>query len=172
MSRTAGALVALCCAAIAGCAPTATFVSPDPPPGVTVETVFGKSVPAVTAAFEKAMRRTDVTLQQRPPGGGAVVGTRQQVPYVGEGVDVPAPGALPVYRVTAVVTERRDTRVRASVDVICPACDGVTPYEWEYPTNLLRAVVEKARDILQERGHQVAYPPRHRPAKWRPAKHP
>jgi len=161
------AFAACVAGALAGCAPSATFVSAEAPPNAAVDVAFANGIPAVSDALRRAMGRSGITVK---PGldDARVVGVRQQVPYVGAGATDPAPGELPVYRVTATVTRREVTRVRAIVEVLCPACDGTTPYEWEYPTDVLRHVIDGAREILRERGGRVAYPPRHRPARWRP----
>jgi hypothetical protein len=167
MNRLAGVIAVLPWVA-AGCASTSTFVSVEPPPGAVVEASFTSGAPEVVDALLKAMSKAGLTVDVRGEGGDRVVGVRQQVPFVGKGTTAPAAGALPVYRLTAAVTSRGQTLVTASVEVLCKSCDGETPYEWEYPTDLLRTVIEGACHLLGERGHRVTYPPRHRPAEWRP----
>jgi hypothetical protein len=116
------------------------------------------------------MLRSGLTLFPGEGDPDALIASRQQVPYVGRGAGPPAPGPLPVYRVTATITRQDDTHVRVSLDVVCPACNGKVPYEWQYPGDLLREVLDGARRILSEKDARVSYPPRHRPARWRPPK--
>jgi hypothetical protein len=102
-----------------------------------------------------------------------VVGTKQQVPYVGDGAGAPAEGPLPVYRLRATIARRgSDTHVRATIAAVCQTCDGKTPYEWEYPGDLLRKVLEGARRDLNEKRVRVSYPPRYKPVRWRPPRRP
>jgi hypothetical protein len=156
----------------AGCAPSATFVSTEPPPQVEVVADFTSSSTAVTSALRRAMIRSGITLEAAGPERNRVVGVRQQVPYVGGGAVDPAPGRLPFYSVTGVVTVDEQTRVRLTVDARCQTCDGSTPYEWEYPVDVLRAVLERTREALGEGRLRVEYPRRYKPAKWQPPREP
>ena len=161
----AGAFITV---ALGGCGGTATFVSATPPPDVSADAWFSSSVPAVKRAVASAMLRAGLTLF---PGEGDVdtlIGSKQQVPYVGKGGGEPAPGRLPVYRVTATFTRQGDTHVRMSIDVLCPTCNGKFPYEWQDPSDLLRDVFDGARRTLNEKQTRVSYPPRYRPVRWRP----
>ncbi|MFH1690833.1 MAG: hypothetical protein ABIE42_11475 [Candidatus Eisenbacteria bacterium] len=155
--------------ALSGCGAPATFVSTTPPPDMTAEAWYGSSVPEVRAAISKAMRGARIAISPDAGGAGTIVGTKQQVPYVGRGAGEPAPGRLPVYRVRTTITRPGDvTHVRASIEVVCPSCGSKTPYEWEYPGNLFRDIFEGTRRILSDRKARVSYPPRHEPVRWRP----
>ena len=166
--RPAALLLLLTFPFLTSCAPSATFVSAEPPHDVEVSASFTSGAPAVTNALRLALGRSGITPDPVDAAENRVIGVRQQVPYVGAGASNPAPGQLPVYTVTAVVTPGERTHVRLSVIVQCPACDGSTPYEWEYPVDVVRNVLERTRRMLGERGTTVDYPPRHRPTAWRP----
>ncbi len=155
--------------ALGGCGGTATFVSAMPPPQVSADAWYESSVPAVGAAVRQAMLDARITVDPASGDSATVVGTKQQVPYVGKGAGEPAPGPLPVYRVTATITSQGDTHVGASVDVLCPTCIGKVPYEWEYPGDVLRGIFDRASELLNEKGVRVSSPPRHKPVRWRPA---
>jgi hypothetical protein len=167
---TGSAMLAL---ALSGCGAAATFTSAVPPPDATAEAWYRSDAPAVRSAIVRAMRDAMITVDPASGDAGTVVGTRQQVPYVGEGGVEPAAGPLPAYRLR-VTTARRatDTHVLATVSAVCRTCDGKTPYEWEYPGDLLKDVLEGAREILGEKRVRVSYPPRHRPVRWRPPRRP
>jgi len=155
--------------ALGGCGGTATFVSATPPPQVSADAWYVSSDPVVRDAIWQAMLAGRIVVDPARCDSATVVGTKQQVPYVGEGADEPAPGPLPVYRVTAIITNQGDTHVQASVDVLCPNCGGKVPYEWEYPVDVLRDIVNGAREFLGEKRVHASYPPRHEPVRWRPA---
>ena len=154
--------------ALGGCGGTATFVSATPPPQMSAEAWYRNSVPAVRAAVRQAMLDARIMVDPAAGDDATVVGKKQQVPYVGKGAGEPVPGPLPVYRITATITTQGDTYVRASVDVLCPTCNGRVPYEWEYPGDVLRDIFDAASGILNERRGQVSYPPRYKPVRWRP----
>jgi hypothetical protein len=157
--------------ALSGCGAAATFISTTPPPDKTAEAWYGSPVWEVEAAIKQAMRGARIAVDPAAGGPGVVVGTKQQVPYVGRGAGEPAPGPLPVYRVRTVITRPGDvTHVGASIEVVCPSCGSTTPYEWEYPGDLFRDIFEGARRVLSDRGARVSYPPRHEPVRWRPPK--
>ncbi len=156
--------------ALSGCGSTATFVSVTPPPQVSADAWYESSVPAVRDAVWQAMLAGRIAVDPDRSDGTSVVGTKQQVPYVGSGAGEPAPGPLPVYRITATITNQGDTHVRASIDVLCPTCGDNVPYEWEYPVDVLRDIVNGAREFLGEKRVRASYPPRRKPVRWRPAK--
>ncbi len=167
----AAALVGGLCllATLNGCGGAATFVSTEPPPDVTAEAWYTSSVPQVKAAIGRAMRGARVAVDPDAGGAGTIVGTKQQVPYVGTGAGAPAAGPLPVYRVAVTVRRQGDlTHAGASIEVVCPSCGSETPYEWQYPGDLFRDIFERTRRILSDRGGRTSYPPRHEPVKWRP----
>ena len=169
--RTLVAALAVCAflpVALGGCGGPGTFISATPPPDVSADAWYKSSVPAVRAAIRQAMLNARITVDPAGDDAGAVVGTKQQVPYVGKGAGEPAPGPLPVYRFSVTITRQGDTHVRTSVDVVCPTCGGKVPYEWEYPDDLLRDIFDGARRILSEKRTRVNYPPRYRPVRWRP----
>lgn len=155
--------------ALGGCGGTATFVSAHPPPRVSADAWYESSVPVVRDAVWQAMLAGRIAVDPDRSDGTTVVGTKQQVPYVGKGAGEPAPGPLPVYRITATITDQGDTHVRTSIDVLCPNCSGKVPYEWEYPVDVLRDIVNGAREFLGERRVHASYPPRHEPVRWSPA---
>ncbi len=155
--------------ALGGCGGTATFVSATPPPQMSADAWYRSSVPAVKAAVRQAMLDARIMVDPAAGDDATVVGKKQQVPYVGKGAGEPVPGPLPVYRITATITTQGDTHVRASVDVLCPNCSGKVPYEWEYPVDVLRDIVNGAREFLGEKRVRASYPPRHEPVRWRPA---
>jgi hypothetical protein len=155
--------------ALGGCGGTATFISATPPPQVSADAWYESSVPAVRDAVWQAMLASRIAVDPARCDGATVVGTKQQVPYVGKGAGEPAPGPLPVYRVTAIITKQGDTHVRTSVDVLCSTCSDNVPYEWEYPVDVLRDIVNGAREFLGEKRVHASYPPRHKPVKWHPS---
>jgi hypothetical protein len=151
----------------AGCGGPATFVSPDPPPDTTADAWFLSGVPAVGAAVRQAMTEHGMAIDAAKSSATVVVASRQQLPYVDESSGRPASGPLPAYRVRAVLSRAGETRVRLTIAADCRACDGATPYEWQYPVDLTRRVFERTRAILGERRPRFAYPPRYRPVRWR-----
>lgn len=166
-ARAVPAALFLAAIALAGCGAPATFVSVTPPPDLDADAWYGSSLPAVRTALRRAMVETGLTLGD-DAGEATVVGLRQQVPYVGEGAGDPVPGRLPVYRLTARLSSEGGTRVRVHVSVVCDVCDGATPYEWEYPGDIVRNVFERTRRMLGERHARYACPERYRPPRWRP----
>ena len=163
------AVCAFLSVALGGCGGTATFVSATPPPQVSADAWYESSIPVVRDAVWQAMLADGIAVDPAHCGSATVIGTKQQVPYVGKGTGGPAPGPLPVYRVTATITNQGDTHVRAFIDVLCPSCTGKVPYEWEYPVDILRDLVNGAREFLGEKRVRASYPPRHKPVRWRPA---
>ena len=149
-----------------GCAGPARFVSPEPPPDTTAEAWFASGPPAVRAALVAAMESQGIAIDAAACSPTTVVGVRHQLPYVDETSGGPARGTLPAYRLRAVLERRDHTHVRLTVRVHCPACDGVTPYEWEYPGDVIRRVLDRVRRALGERRPRFAYPARYRPAPW------
>ena len=154
--------------AAGGCGGPATFVSTEPPPDSVAEAWFGLPVTEVRAAVRQAMLDGGLVIDQPASDATTVVGTRQQVPYVGEGAGELAGGPLPLYRVKVVLSRDGRTHVRATAHAVCPTCDGATPYEWEYPGDLVRDILEGAHRRLGDPGARFNYPPRFRPARWRP----
>jgi hypothetical protein len=152
----------------AGCAGPATFVSPDPPNDVRVEAWFPKPIERVRGAVADAMVHSRVSIVAGKSTPTLVVGEKPQLPYIGEDAGAPASGPLPVYRVRAALSRRGvDTHVRVSVDPSCPACDGQTLYEWEYPVELVRNILEGTRSKLGGRAPRISYPPRFVPPRRR-----
>ena len=171
MNRTSGLRVlvagAIVLLLVVGCGGPATFVSPDPPPDTAADAWFLSGVPAVRSALRRAMTEHGMMIDSGESSATAVVGVRQQLPYVDEASGRPASGPLPAYRVRAALSRERETHVRLTVGADCRSCDGVTPYEWQYPGDVTRAVLERTRSILGERRPRFAYPPRYRPIRWR-----
>jgi hypothetical protein len=133
------------------------------------EAWFDSPVQAVRDAMAVAMARAGIAIE----GDDAeLVGVKQQVPHVGRGAGEPAPGPLPVYRIRVTFARDGGTRVRARLEPVCPACNGKTPYVWQYPGDLLRDVFEETRQALGEREARFSYPARHKPVRWRPPKRP
>lgn len=167
-TRAAGLCLIL---TLGGCGAPATFISTTPPPDMTAEAWYGSSVPDVVVAIGRAMRDARIAIDPLGGDAGTIVGTKQQVPYVGPGAGEPAPGPLPLYRVSVSVIRQGDlTHARAAIDVVCPACGSEAPYEWEYPGDLFRDIFEAARRTLSDGGTHASYPPRYRPVRWRPPK--
>jgi hypothetical protein len=148
----------------AGCGP-ATFVSTQPPPDVHAEAWFRSPVAKVESALRQAMSEDGLSLEPED-AAAVVVGVKQQLPYVDEESGQPASGPLPVYRLRATITRADETRVEIVLDPKCVACDGQTPYEWEYPCDVIRSILDRTRRILRENRARVSYPPRYRPARW------
>jgi hypothetical protein len=161
----AGAALALA----AGCAGPSTFVSPEPPARAQVDASFPNDLPAVRLAVTQAM---DLAGLAPLPGEGnptVIVAEKHQLPYIAEDAGAPAAGPLPLYRMRATLSRRGvETHVRIVVQPECPACNGTTPYEWEYPVDLIRRVLERTRSTLGHRGPRIDYPPRFVPRRWRP----
>ena len=161
--------VCVALALLAGCAGPATFVSPEPPREAYVDAVFPRTIERVRVAVREAMIGSGLTIVPEETSRTVVVAERTQVPYIGEDAGAPAAGPLPVYRVRAALSARGpDTHVRVAVVPRCPACDGSTPYEWEYPVDLIRSVLDATRSKLGHRGPRIQYPPRFVPRRWRP----
>ena len=152
---------------LSGCGAPATFTSAVPPPDVTAEAWYESPAPAVSDALAEAMVQAAITIDASASGPGELVGSKQQVPYVGRGAVEPAPGPLPVYRVRMNVDGTGGTHVRANIEVVCPTCSDDVPYVWEYPGHLLRNVFEGAQRLLGEKRVRASYPPRHKPVRWR-----
>jgi len=161
----------IACAAVvlaAGCAGPSTFVSPDPPAGTHAEAWFPKPMERVRQAVAEAMVLAGMSIVPGESTPTAAVAEKPQLPYIGEDAGAPASGPLPVYRMRAVLSRRGvDTHVRVAVEPSCPACDGATQYEWEYPVELIRSVLERARSTLGHRGPRIQYPPRFIPRRRR-----
>jgi hypothetical protein len=166
------AALGIACAAVAlsvGCAGPSTFVSPDPPRGAHVDAWFPEPLERVRFAIGQSMVLAGMTVVPSEDARTVAVAEKHQLPYIGEDAGAPAPGRLPVYRMRAVLSERGvDTHVRVTVEPHCPACNGTTPYEWEYPVELLRDVLERTRSKLGHRGPRIRYPPRYVPPRRRP----
>ncbi len=167
-ARCPALLALLALLAAGGCGGTATFVSAEPPPDSVADAWFGRPVTEVRAAVLQAMLDGGLVIDQSASDAATVVGTRQQVPYVGEGAGELAGGPLPLYRVKVVLSRDGRTHVRATVHAVCQACDGATPYEWEYPGDLVRDILERAHRRLGDSAARFEYPPRFRPTRWRP----
>ncbi|MBD3349817.1 MAG: hypothetical protein GF400_11580, partial [Candidatus Eisenbacteria bacterium] len=162
MTRPAALFAALTVAALAfaGCGGTATFVSTEPPPDTSADAWYASRMAKVRTALTRAMTEAGFSLE--PASSKTVVtGTKQQLPYVDEETGGPAGGPLPAYKMHAVLTRKEKTHVRLAVHPECAACDGATPYEWEYPVDLLRDVLERTRRILGETRPRFAYPRRY-----------
>ena len=162
----AAAVVAL--AAVAGCGGTATFVSAEPPPDTAADAWFLSGVPAVRSALRQAMTEHGMSVDPKTSSPSVVGAFKPQLPHVDEASGAPAAGPLPTYRIRATLSRARETHVRLLVKAECPACDGLTPYEWQYPGDVVRSVFERTRSILGERRPRFAYPPRYRPPRWAP----
>lgn len=152
---------------LSGCGVPATFTSAVPPPDVTAEAWYESPAPAVGDALAEAMVQAAITIDASAGDPRELVGSKQQVPYVGRGAMEPTPGPLPIYRFRMSVDGTGGTHVRANIDVVCPACSDDAPYVWEYPDDLLRNVFEGARELLGEKRIRASYPPRHKPVEWR-----
>lgn len=167
--RTLIVLVACALALACGCGGPATFVSPTPPPGTTGDAWYARPPASVRTALGTAIAESGLVLDDSRTDRNTLVGSRQQVPYVGDGAGELAAGPLPLYRVTVgLSSDGSETHVRATVQVVCSACDGSTPYEWEYPSDVIRSIFEKTRKILGVGKPRYRYPARHVPPKWRP----
>lgn len=165
------AALGVACAALTlavGCAGPSTFVSPDPPRGTHADARFPNKTEEVRLAVTQAMVVAGMSIVPGESTSTATVGEKHQLPYIGEDAGEPAAGPLPVYRMRAVLSRRGvDTHVRVAVEPHCPACNGTTPYEWEYPVELIRTVLERTRKTLGHRGPRIHYPPRFVPRRWR-----
>ncbi len=167
MTGRVAVLVALASLAmLAGCGGPATFVSADPPVTTQAEAWFVSPVAAVQSALRQAMKQEGLETVPAPKDAD-VLGVKRQIPYVDEESGAPADGPLPVYRVAAFLRRNGKTHVRLVLTPECRACDGSTPYEWEYPGDVLRGVLERTRGILSEQGARFVYPERFRPVVWR-----
>ena len=155
---------------IAGCGGVATFVSGSPPPDTTAEAWFARPPGVVRDAIKLAMIDLAMTIDSGESGPAVLVATRDQLPYVGADSSEPAAGRLPFYRVAVALSPAgSDTRVVVTVRGVCPACNGLRPYRWQYPEDVVRAVFERTRDIVNEPHARFAYPRRYRPPAWRPS---
>ncbi|MBD3366607.1 MAG: hypothetical protein GF405_00365 [Candidatus Eisenbacteria bacterium] len=143
--------------AAGGCAGGSTFVSTTPPPDTSGDAWFIADAPRVRNAVARSMQEHGFALDAGT-GGAVVAGTKPQL--VAEGR--PADGR-PVYRLRCIITRQGDTHVRATVAPQCAVCDGTTEFEWEYPADLVRGVLERTRTLLGERRARIDYPPRYRP---------
>ena len=153
---------------VAGCAGPATFVSPEPPHEAHADALFPRTIERVRVAVGEAMVESGLTIVPEGTSRTLVVAEKTQLPYIGEDAGAPAAGPLPVYHLRAALSRRgADTHVRVVVAPLCPACDGSTPYEWEYPVDLIRGVLEKTRSKLGRRGPRIHYPPRFLAPRWR-----
>lgn len=164
-----GLLLAACFMASAGCGGPATFVSPDAPPDTNADAWFASGVPKVRSALQQAMMETGLVPGVGP--AGVVVGKKPQLPYVDEESGEPASGPLPVYELRATLTRPGETRVHVVLHVSCAACNGRTPYEWEYPGDVIRKVLERTKRILRESRTRFEYPVRYRPPPWHRPRH-
>jgi len=154
--------MAVAVASLAGCAGPATFVASEPPPETGVDAWFASPPAKVRGALAQSMIEEGFSVE---PGASpkAVVGTKRQVPYVDEESVEPASGPIPFYALRAVIARDGETHVRLTVHPECASCDGTSLYEWEYPVDLMRDVVERSRKMLREKRPRVVYPPRYRP---------
>lgn len=150
-----------------GCAGPSTFVSPQPPPETHADAWFLSDMPSVHAALRGATVAAGMSIVTEECSATVVVAEKHQLPYIDAEVGAPAAGRLPVYRMRAALSRPGDTHVRVAVRPLCPACDGATPYEWEYPVDLIRTVLEGTRSSLAERRPRLRYPPRYAPPRWR-----
>jgi hypothetical protein len=166
------AALGIACAAVAlaaGCAGPSTFVSPDPPQGAQVEASFPRPIERVRSAIVQSMGAARLSIIVTEGGPTVVVAEKHQLPYIAKDAGAPPTGPLPFYRMRAVLSRRgADTHVRVTVEPSCPACDGTTQYEWEYPVELVRDVLERTRSALGVRGPRILYPPRFVPRRRRP----
>lgn len=156
----------------AGCSGPATFVAASPPPDVTAEAWFASPPVAVHRAMTIAMTDVGMSVDDVGSSAMALAATKNQLPHVSEDSGGPAPGSLPFYRLEAALSRTgSDVHVRATVRGVCQGCDGSTPYVWQYPEDLLRAVFERTRSILGERHVRFAFPGRYRPPAWATPRH-
>lgn len=166
------AALAIACGAAAlsvGCAGPSTFVSPDPPDGAQVDTWFPRPMERVRSAIAQSMSEARLSITVAEGGPTVVAAEKHQLPYIAEDAGAPPTGPLPVYRMRAILSPRSaGTHVRVTVEPSCPACNGTTPYEWEYPVDLIRDVLERTRSALGHRGPRIDYPPRFVPRRRRP----
>ncbi len=166
------AVLGIACTALAlaaGCAGPSTFVSPEPPREAHADAWFPRGMDEVRLAVTQAMALAGMSIVPGENSPTVAVAEKHQLPYIAEDAGAPPAGPLPVYRMRAVLSSRGvDTHVRIVVEPGCPACDGTTPYEWEYPVDLIRSVLEGTRSKLGHRGPRIHYPPRFVPRRWRP----
>jgi hypothetical protein len=150
--------------ALLGCGVPATFVSPVPPSDAGADAWFAGPVKEVRQAFRQAMLDAGMSIDIGRSSPMMLVGLRQQVPYVDGDSEGPATGSPPIYVMRVELSRpAAETHVRMIVDVQCPSCDGTSPYVWEYPADLIRNVIEHARDTLREQSPRINYPTRYRP---------
>jgi hypothetical protein len=167
--RVALGFAGVALALAAGCAGPSTFISPNPPAPVEVDAFFPNGLPAVRAAVTQAMDLAGLAPVPGESSPTVAVAEKHQLPYIAEDVGAPVAGPLPAYRMRAMFSRRgAETHVRVVVEPQCPACNGTTPYEWEYPVDLIRRVLERARSTLRPHGPRIDYPPRFVPRRWRP----
>ena len=159
----ASAVVAV--ALLAGCGGPATFVSADPPPATTASAWFAAGVPAVRDALARAMASEGLTLDSTG-GTTLLIGSKHAVPYIDDETTTPVAGPLPLYVLEATLARPKETHVRL---VLLVRDDGRpnVPFEWEYPSDLIRGVLDRARDHLREPRARYDVPPRYRAPRWR-----
>jgi len=166
--KTRGFVMTLAAAGVlaaAGCGGPATFVSTAPPPETSADAWFVCPPAKVRGAVRQAAVESGFSLN---PGGPdhLVTGTKQQMPYIDEETSKPTTGPLPLYELTARITREEKTHIRLSIDPVCTACDGQTPYEWEYPVDLLRDIMQRTTGLLRGSKSRIVYPGRYRPPEW------
>jgi len=157
-------------ALFAGCGGPATFVSADPPPSTSADAWYAAGIPAVRVALARAMESEGLTVSTGT-GATIIVGRKHVVPYIDDETSAPAAGPLPLYVLEATLGRAAETHVRATLNVRHGA-DHDVPFEWEYPTDLIRRVFERARDNLHEPRAKLRVPPRYRAPRWRRPRHP
>ncbi len=168
MIRRLIAVVVLSALALGGCAGGSSFTATSPPPDTSADAWFVASPERVRNAVARAMEEQGFALMTDPDTGAILRGTKPQLVADGRPVE-----QMPIYVLRARVTKEGNTHVRATVSPECPVCDGVTEFEWEYPTDLLRDVLGRTRALLGEGTARLSYPPRYRPPirrrpPWRP----
>jgi len=158
-------LAAACAVALlAGCGGPATFVSLDPPPATTADAWFAAGAPAVRDALLLALTSEGFSLDSGGPK--TLVATKHAVPYIDEETAAPVSGPLPVYVLEGTVARPNQTHVRLVLSVRHQGTRDA-PFEWEYPTDVLRAVLDRTRDALREPRARYHLPPRFRAPRWR-----
>lgn len=155
-------------ALLAGCGGPATFVSDEPPPDAAGDAWFLSPIPSVRSAMKQAMIKQGMTIDPSVSTPTRLVGTKPQTPYVDEEAGGPAAGPLPVYVFKAVLSRPGDTHARVTVRAEMSGVSAGTPYEWEYPRDLMKRTFERTREILHERRIRYTLPPRPRVRPWHP----
>lgn len=163
------AIVLIAAGLAAGCGAPATFVSDVPPPDVETEIHFDSTLARVRSAIRVSALRNGLTIDEPRSTTAVVVASLHQLPYVGEGVLEPASGRLPFYVLTARLSSTGATGTDVAIGVeVRHVGDRGAPYEWRYPTDVLRSVLDDARKTLRERA-RCRLPDRYRPtARWEP----